>query len=82
MKRSSHVIRSFFFCLIKEQQSFIVLGFLFFLIYIFLNRLISEIIHMGNKVEKSSLDQNILDKLMEETGLEREVIIAWRFVLY
>ena len=33
---------------------------------------------MGNKVEKSRLDQNILDKLIEETGLEREVIIAWR----
>jgi hypothetical protein len=36
---------------------------------------------MGNKNEKSSLDQEILDKLMEETGLEREVIIAWRFVI-
>lgn len=33
---------------------------------------------MGNKIEKSSLDQELLDKLMEETGLEREVIIAWR----
>ena len=35
---------------------------------------------MGNKIQRSPLDQNILDKLMEETGLEREVIIAWRFV--
>ncbi len=34
---------------------------------------------MGNKIEKSSLDPNLLDKLMDETGLEREVIIAWRF---
>ena len=33
---------------------------------------------MGNKVEKSRLDQSILDKLIEDTGLEREVIIAWR----
>ncbi len=36
---------------------------------------------MGNKIEKSSFDQNLLDKLVEETGLEREVIIAWRFVI-
>jgi hypothetical protein len=36
---------------------------------------------MGNKNEKSSFDQELLDKLMEETGLEREVIIAWRFVI-
>jgi hypothetical protein len=35
---------------------------------------------MGNKVEKSRLDQSILDKLIEDTGLEREVIIAWRLV--
>lgn len=34
---------------------------------------------MGNKIEKAPLDQQLLDKLMEETGLEREVIIAWRF---
>ena len=34
---------------------------------------------MGNKIEKTPLDQQLLDKLMEETGLEREVIIAWRF---
>ncbi|CAF5117081.1 unnamed protein product, partial [Rotaria sp. Silwood1] len=33
---------------------------------------------MGNKVQKSSFDQKLVDKLMEETGLEREVIIAWR----
>ena len=33
---------------------------------------------MGNKVEKSRFDQNLVDKLIEETGLEREVIIAWR----
>ena len=38
------------------------------------------IVIMGNKNEKSSFDQELLDKLMEETGLEREVIIAWRFV--
>lgn len=36
---------------------------------------------MGNKNEKSSFDQELVDKLMEETGLEREVIIAWRFVV-
>jgi hypothetical protein len=36
---------------------------------------------MGNKMGKSTFDQNLLDKLTEETGLEREVIIAWRFVL-
>ena len=35
---------------------------------------------MGNKLEKSRLDQSILDKLIEDTGLEREVIIAWRWV--
>jgi hypothetical protein len=35
---------------------------------------------MGNKVEKSRFDQTVLDKLIEETGLEREVIIAWRLV--
>ena len=35
---------------------------------------------MGNKIQRSPLDQNMLDKLMEETGLEREVIIARRFV--
>ncbi|CAF1009638.1 unnamed protein product [Adineta steineri] len=33
---------------------------------------------MGNRTVKSSLDPNLLDKLVEETGLEREVIIAWR----
>ena len=33
---------------------------------------------MGNKVQKSTLDQSLLDTLMQETGLEREVIIAWR----
>ena len=33
---------------------------------------------MGNKMEKSRLDQTMLDKLIDETGLEREVIIAWR----
>ena len=33
---------------------------------------------MGNKVEKSRLDQTMLDKLIDDTGLEREVIIAWR----
>jgi hypothetical protein len=37
---------------------------------------------MGHKMVKTSFDQNLLDKLMEETGLEREVIIAWRFVKY
>mgnify|MGYP006973186123 FL=1 len=36
---------------------------------------------MGNKVEKNRFDQDTIDKLIEETGLEREVIIAWRFVL-
>jgi hypothetical protein len=36
---------------------------------------------MGNKIEKPSFDQQLLDKLMVETGLEREVIIAWRFVI-
>jgi hypothetical protein len=35
---------------------------------------------MGQKVVKNTLDPDILDKLIEETGLEREVIIAWRFV--
>jgi hypothetical protein len=35
---------------------------------------------MGNKAEKSRLDQSVIDKLMEDTGLEREVIIAWRLV--
>jgi hypothetical protein len=35
---------------------------------------------MGNKPEKSRFDQTVLDKLIEETGLEREVIIAWRLV--
>ena len=35
---------------------------------------------MGQKMEKTPVDPNLLDKLMEETGLEREVIIAWRFV--
>ena len=29
-------------------------------------------------MDKSGLDQDLIDKLMEETGLEREVIIAWR----
>ncbi|CAF1261007.1 unnamed protein product [Rotaria magnacalcarata] len=33
---------------------------------------------MGNKIQQSPLDQAVLDKLMEKTGLEREVIIAWR----
>lgn len=34
---------------------------------------------MGNKIEKKSrFDQTIIDKLIDETGLEREVIIAWR----
>jgi hypothetical protein len=33
---------------------------------------------MGNKVEKTHFDQSIIDKLIEDTGLEREVIIAWR----
>ncbi|CAF1410676.1 unnamed protein product [Adineta ricciae] len=33
---------------------------------------------MGNKTTKPSLDPTLLDKLTEETGLEREVIIAWR----
>jgi hypothetical protein len=37
---------------------------------------------MGHKLVKPTFDQNLLDKLMEETGLEREVIIAWRFVIY
>jgi hypothetical protein len=36
---------------------------------------------MGNKIEKPTFDQALVDKLMEETGLEREVIIAWRFVI-
>ncbi|UJR33789.1 hypothetical protein I4U23_021215 [Adineta vaga] len=33
---------------------------------------------MGNKVEKNHIDQSVIDKLIEDTGLEREVIIAWR----
>jgi hypothetical protein len=35
---------------------------------------------MGNKIEKTRFDQDVIDKLIEDTGLEREVIIAWRLV--
>jgi hypothetical protein len=33
---------------------------------------------MGNKVDKNRFDQGVIDKLIDDTGLEREVIIAWR----
>ena len=34
---------------------------------------------MGNKLEKKNrFDQTVIDKLIDDTGLEREVIIAWR----
>jgi hypothetical protein len=33
---------------------------------------------MGNKVDKNRFDQSVIDKLIDDTGLEREVIIAWR----
>lgn len=34
---------------------------------------------MGNKIEKKNrFDQTVIDKLIDDTGLEREVIIAWR----
>jgi len=33
---------------------------------------------MGNKVNKNRFDQSVIDKLIDDTGLEREVIIAWR----
>jgi hypothetical protein len=36
---------------------------------------------MGNKIDKNRFDQDVIDKLIADTGLEREVIIAWRFVL-
>ena len=33
---------------------------------------------MGNKIAKNRFDQSVIDKLIDDTGLEREVIIAWR----